>query len=302
MRSWLLAATLVLATAALASCGDEENRATSISDPAATTATAGGDETALSPVIDKTLRVGAPAQELAIRCWGSGPPAVILDAGSSSSGIEEFGALDEDLIKPLAQRSTVCAYDRAGTGQTPALPVKRRTIDDQAEELDALLTAAAVPKPRVLVGSSFGGFVVVHTARNHPEGVGGIVLLDVPAGNARLTAAEAPDAAWDHSANVERVDSFHAERTMAHDRRSLSDVPVTVVTASGGQSNKQDQLVWKRLSSRFSQVVLSGGHVIYRDDPAGVAEQILKTVDAAALIERRSSPTGSSARQPRCCA
>jgi pimeloyl-ACP methyl ester carboxylesterase len=104
---------------------------------------------------------------------------VVLDAGSASGGIETFGALEEDLIKPLARRSTVCTYDRAGTGGTAALPNKRRTIDDQAEELGALLTAADVPKPRVLVGSSWGGFVAVHTARNEPEGVGGIVLLDV---------------------------------------------------------------------------------------------------------------------------
>ena len=68
---------------------------------------------------------------------------------------------------------------------------------------------------------------------------------------------------------------------MARDRRSLGDVPVTVVTADGGQSDRKDQQVWKRLSNNFSQVVLSGGHDIYADDPEGVVEQILKTVDAA---------------------
>jgi surfactin synthase thioesterase subunit len=138
-----------------------------------------------------------------------------------------------------------------------------------------------VPTPRVLVGSSWGGFVAVHTARNYPDGVGGIVLLDVPAGNARLTADEAPEAAWDHPTNVERVDSFHAERTMARDKRSLNDLPVTVVTADAGQSDENDQRFWKRLSSNFSQVVLRGGHDIYNYDPEGVVEQILKAVDAA---------------------
>jgi len=137
-----------------------------------------------------------------------------------------------------------------------------------------------VPKPRVLVGSSWGGFVAVHTARDEPEGVGGIVPLDVPAGNAKLTAAAAPDATWDHPVNVERVDSFHAERTMARDDRSLGDLPVTVVTADAGQGDKRDQRFWKRLSSTFSQVVLSGSHDIYLDDPQGVVKQIQETVDA----------------------
>jgi pimeloyl-ACP methyl ester carboxylesterase len=179
------------------------------------------------------------------------------------------------------KRTTVCAYDRAGTGTTAALPRKRRTIDDQAEELDALLAAADVPTPRVLVGSSFGGFVVAHTARNHRRGVGGVVLLDVSAGNAELTAKQAPEAAWDHPANVECVDSFHAERTMAKDRRSLGGLPVMVVTADGGQSDERDQQFWKRLSSNFTQVVLAGGHDIYDDDPKGVVTQIQKTVVAA---------------------
>lgn len=39
------------------------------------------------------------------------------------------------------------------------------------------MTAADVPEPRVLVGSSFGGFVVVHAARARPAGVGAIVRV-----------------------------------------------------------------------------------------------------------------------------
>jgi surfactin synthase thioesterase subunit len=274
---------MVLAVPGLASCGDDDGDRALMSDrPAVATATVSGDEMYLvEPIVDGKFRVGSPKQELAIRCWGSGkPPAVILEAGSSAGGINAYSAYQAEMIRPLAERSTVCAYDRAGTGGTAKLPMKRRTIDDQVEELDALLAAAEVPRPRVLVGNSWGGFVAVHTARNAPDGVGGIVLLDVPAGNARLTADQVPEAAWDHPVNVERVDSFHAERTMARDRRSLGDLPVTVVTADRGQSDKRDQRSWKRLTTNFSQVVLSGGHVIYVDDPQGVVEQILKTVDA----------------------
>jgi hypothetical protein len=55
---------------------------------------------------------------------------------------------------------------------------------------------------------------------------------------------------------------------------------VTVVTADAGQSDKKDPRSWKGLSSTFSQVVLSGGHDIYLDDPHGVVKQIQKTVNA----------------------
>ena len=283
MMTWRLAMTsMMLAIVGLTGCGrDDENGPRNAAETATAMATVTAAPAEVEPVIDGKFRVGSPKRELAIRCWGSGGPAVVLDAGSSSSGIEIFGGLSEEIIKPLAERSTVCAYDRAGIGETAELPNKRRTIDDQADELSALLAVADVPKPRVLVGSSWGGFVAVHTARNHPNGVGGLVLLDVPAGNAKLTADEAPEAAWDHPANVERVDSFHAERTMARDKRSLGDVPVAVVTADAGQSDKKDQRVWKRLSSNSSQVVLSGGHDIYSYDSEGVVEQILNLLDAA---------------------
>lgn len=54
---------------------------------------------------------------------------------------------------------------------------------------------------------------------------------------------EAPEAAWDHPTNVERVDSFHAERKFVLNKRSLGSVPVTVVTADAGQSDEKDQRV-----------------------------------------------------------
>src|SRR5918996_4432544 len=69
-------------------------------------------------------------------------------------------------------------------------------------------------------------------------------LLDVPAPNPHLTAAEAPDAAWDHPINVERVDSFHGAH-VGRATRSLGDVLVTVVM-DAGQSDAQDQRFWKR--------------------------------------------------------
>ena len=85
---------------------------------------------------------------------------------------------------------------------------------------------------------------------------------------------------------------------MARDQRSLGDLPVTVVTADGGQSDKRDQQVWKVLSSDFSQVVLSGGHDIYVDDPQGVVQQILNTVDRIGWTRpAANAPTSTQRRR-----
>ena len=47
-----------------------------------------------------------------------------------------------------------------------------------AAELHALLTAAEVPPPYVLVGHSFGGLTIRAYAASHPEDVAGLVFVD----------------------------------------------------------------------------------------------------------------------------
>jgi hypothetical protein len=81
----------LLALSGLTSCGGEEGTPDGSTAGIAETVTTGTGERALPVPVDRTFRVGSPKQELAIRCWGSGGPTVILDAGSSSGGIETFG-------------------------------------------------------------------------------------------------------------------------------------------------------------------------------------------------------------------
>jgi pimeloyl-ACP methyl ester carboxylesterase len=64
-------------------------------------------------------------------------------------------------------------------------------------DLHDLLTAAHIAPPYLLVGQSGGGFDVYHyTGRYHGDVVG-LVLLDVPAGQATMSAADVAELAWD---------------------------------------------------------------------------------------------------------
>jgi pimeloyl-ACP methyl ester carboxylesterase len=109
---------------------------------------------------------------LHLNCSGSGSPAVILDAALGGSSISWT------LVQPaIAARTAVCSYDRAGLGWSEAGPMPR-TAGRVADELRTLLESAAIAPPFVLVGHSYGGFVMrIFTAR-YRRVVAGLILVD----------------------------------------------------------------------------------------------------------------------------
>jgi pimeloyl-ACP methyl ester carboxylesterase len=171
-----------------------------------------------------------------------------------------------------------CAYDRAGYGDSDPAPEEPRNLDDVTGDLDALLEAAQIDGPYVLVGSSFGGFIVTYYAHRFPEDVEGVVMLDVPRPSAELSLEEAPELAWDHPANPEHVDVVaEFENRLAREQFPF-EAPLIVITATGGQSNKADQASWLEWSTDARQVELEGGHNIYVDQPEAVAKEILSLI------------------------
>ena len=109
---------------------------------------------------------------LHIFCMGKGDPVVVLDAGLGGFSLEWINVQRE-----LADKVTICAYDRAGYGWSDPGPSPRVT-DRIVEELHALLTNAGLKPPYVLVGHSFGGYNVQYFAKLYPELTAGLVLVD----------------------------------------------------------------------------------------------------------------------------
>jgi pimeloyl-ACP methyl ester carboxylesterase len=103
---------------------------------------------------------------------GHGTPAVVLDAALGGS------SLSWSHVHPYVSRLTrACSYVRAGFGWSDPGPMPR-TAGRVADELHALLHAAGVPPPYLLVGHSFGGLVVRLFAARHRDEVAGLVLLE----------------------------------------------------------------------------------------------------------------------------
>jgi pimeloyl-ACP methyl ester carboxylesterase len=97
---------------------------------------------------------------------------VLLEAGIGQ-GAEQWSAVQPE----VAARTRVCSYDRAGQGESDPAPPGVRTSADVVADLEALLTAAGVTGPFVLVGTAVGTLHVHHFARLHPESVAGLVLM-----------------------------------------------------------------------------------------------------------------------------
>ena len=114
---------------------------------------------------------------LNLYCVGSGSPTVVLEAGLGGFAFDW-----RSVQSGIAATARVCAYDRAGLGASPAGPNPR---DTQAEvsDLEALLPAAGMRGPYVLVGHSMGGYNVRLFASRHLHDVAGIVLVDPSAEN-----------------------------------------------------------------------------------------------------------------------
>ena len=103
---------------------------------------------------------------------GSGSPAVIMENGSG-----DFSFI-WSLVQPsVAKFAKTVSYDRAGYAWSEAGPMPR-TSRQICLELHTALKNAGVKPPYILVGQSFGGFLVRAFARYYPKEVTGMVLVE----------------------------------------------------------------------------------------------------------------------------
>jgi pimeloyl-ACP methyl ester carboxylesterase len=107
-----------------------------------------------------------------VRQMGSGSPAIVLEAGIAAS------SLNWSILQPrLAEFASAYSYDRAGFGWSPSSS-KECTLQRMSSDLHDLVHTLGIPKPYVLVGHSFGAYIVRAYAQRFPDELAGIILVD----------------------------------------------------------------------------------------------------------------------------
>ena len=143
-------------------------------------------------------------RKIYLECRGSGGPTVILVSGHGNAAdiwgekarVEYQEGLPDlypglqlpvrgpAVMRGAARLSRVCAYDRPNNfllddrpsrSDPVAQPV---TAGSSVADLHALLRAARVPGPYLLVGHSFGGLIVRLYASTYPRQVAGLVSIE----------------------------------------------------------------------------------------------------------------------------
>lgn len=141
--------------------------------------------------------------------------------------------------EPLTELGTVVAWTRPGIGASDS-PHVDQTSEAVSRQLQALLTALAIPGPYVLVGHSLGGLHALHFARSHPAQTAAVLLLEATAPQDMAAMAEhASPLQRGTQALIDRLWPPHPHSEVVHARASAAQlaglppfppIPLAVVT------------------------------------------------------------------------
>ena len=170
-RGPLLVPVVVAVALLVGGCAEDTDRPSS--DAETTSSPSGGAE----EIARSGEKVDIGGRSLYLECWGepvNDEPTVLLISGQGPP----TSYWDLMAGEFAAEGHHLCGYDRAGVGGSDFAPELRRTTADQVTELVALLDAADLEEPLVVVAHSLGSLPALGLVGRAPERVAGVVLVD----------------------------------------------------------------------------------------------------------------------------
>lgn len=246
--------------------------ATSASSPA------GPGSPGASNAVSGTYDIGG--QSLFLECHGSGPSAVIFLVGSGAPRTQM-----QTIADAVEDRARVCTYDRR--------PQPTDLDEDHVDDLAALLKAASIDPPYVLVGQSVGGNIAWLFASRHPEEVDGFMLMNA---GPFLLDWKAMAKVWTPEELADEVppagSSREANGLMLQAAPPPADTPYVVMLSTIAQCGSPDDIcgrfypayeAWGRElakrspAGRFVQVEAS--HEIFAERPDAIIDELVRLLE-----------------------
>lgn len=283
----------------------------------ATVVAVGCAHSADSPPPHGLFAVGG-GRSLFLDCQGSGSPPVFIIPGkgsyaeawnvtvppddpirSSPYDIIEQARLgpSADAVQPtLARHGLVCAYDRPNTrpdGVDRSTPIPQpHGIADDVADVVALISAARLTGPFVVVAHSYGGLIADLLARTHPELVAALVMVDPVSEFLPSVGSPAQNAAFDRDGRVPAIPD--GEAVLYDDAFArvgsappLPNVPAAVLSSgkffppemltpenySQAQIHRANDMLAAALHTT-NRVIADSGHNVMLYDPAAVVATV----------------------------
>jgi pimeloyl-ACP methyl ester carboxylesterase len=283
----------------------------------------GGPSAALGD-FSGTVAIGS-GRKLYLECRGEGSPTVVLESGLRTRG-DNWGRADllahggAPVLPEVAKFARVCTYDRPGTtlnagevSRSDPAPMPRTALN-VVRDLHALLRAARVPGPYVLVGHSMGGLFIRLYSAIYPEEVSGLVLVDALAEQIEplfkpsdwttfVGLNSGPLPGFENYAALETIDFDMSFQQMERELSNVSNEPMEKIPAAilvRGLTVEMPatappkfasvlEPAWRKSEEQLAlavphiQYVIAkkSGHYIQLDEPAIVVQAIRNVVERA---------------------
>ena len=264
-----MAALIALATLAAAGCSSDADRTAAVASTMPT-------ETTAQHLAAATRRLVAPDRSnfhteigtVGLPCQGTGNVPVVLVAGTDDP-ITRWDRLVED----AGQEVLFCRFDPSSATRWRATPNAR------ADALSSALEQSGLPAPYVLVGHSLGGLTVRRFGVDHPDQLGGALLLDPTTPVALRSLDESLTAdGWDGAATQADAD----------EAATWTDVPCLVLSHAPGTKalglGPAVEALWTEGQRHYAELSSSGqfeqapgaGHYIDHD----AMNRVIHAIDA----------------------
>jgi len=263
-----------------------------------------GEQSPQTPeAIEKLVKVGE--YSLNFRIIPGQGPAILLESGGGMDSTE-WAALAPRLARETG--ATVIAYDRAGFGKSD-LPETQYDLHEDTEALWRGLQQLGLDQNLILVGHSYGGFLIRFEAGEHPGSVKGLVFVDpftvefvdamgIEACNNHPMMGKLP---FDAS-NPEKLTKYQraAVRMVGAPNSNLAEkcaamrktvlprgLPVRVITSGTNWLSPEEQKIWRESHERLTAsiegakllVAEQSGHMIPFVQPDLVVTVVKEVVD-----------------------